>query len=32
MTVASVLGPIPAPADRWNGAEAAGRSGVDELV
>jgi rhamnulose-1-phosphate aldolase/alcohol dehydrogenase len=27
-----VLGPIPAPADRWEAAAAAGRAGVEEVV
>jgi rhamnulose-1-phosphate aldolase/alcohol dehydrogenase len=31
-TAADVLGPIPAPVNRWDGAAAAGLSGVDELV
>jgi rhamnulose-1-phosphate aldolase/alcohol dehydrogenase len=32
MTATSVLGPIAAPADRWNASEAAGLRGVDEVV
>jgi rhamnulose-1-phosphate aldolase/alcohol dehydrogenase len=30
--VADVLGPIPAPADRWEAGAAAGRAGVEEVV